>query len=236
MISQQTSREEDGSTSELLQELQEVKDEAASTKEELNNYRECSLKLQEQIEVHNKKLFSMKYIFLPCSDVTLMSQVRDVSIAQLKEEVQELRALTEAIDELPSQPKNKHEDNREHHGKNKTSDSSKDTPPLSHEISSDQSELSTSSSSLNGTHVPSRVDAETQADLSGAVDVEEMITGYTEKIGQMQELHAAEIMDMEARHISESESLKTERQELEERCGALRDALQKLRSAEVRSH
>ncbi|KAA0709890.1 A-kinase anchor protein 9 [Triplophysa tibetana] len=228
----QTSREEDGSTSELLQELQEVKDEAASTKEELNNHRECSLKLQEQIEVHNNKLFSMNYIFLPCSDVTLMSQVRDVSIAQLKEEVQELRTLTEAIDEMPSQPKNKHEDNREHHGKNITGDSSKDTPPFSHEISSDQSELSTSCSSLNGTHVPSRVDAETQADLSGAVDVEEMITGYTEKIGQMQELHAAEIMDMEARHISESETLKTERQELEERCGALRDALQKLRSAE----
>ncbi|XP_056596754.1 A-kinase anchor protein 9 isoform X3 [Triplophysa dalaica] len=207
-LHRQTSREEDGSTSELLHELQEVKDEAASTKEELNNYRECSLKLQEQIEV------------------------RDVSIAQLKEEVQELRALTEAIDELPSQPKNKHEDNREHHGKNKSSDLSKDTPPLSHEVSSDQSELSTSCSSLNGTHVPSRVDAETQADLSGAVDVEDMITGYTEKIGQMQELHAAEIMDMEARHISESESLKTERQELEERCAALGDALQKLRSAE----
>ncbi|KAI7798415.1 putative A-kinase anchor protein 9 [Triplophysa rosa] len=207
-LHRQTSREEDGSTSELLQELQEVKDEAASTKEELNNYRECSLKLQEQIEV------------------------RDVSIAQLKEEVQELRALTEASDEPPSQPKNKNEDNREHHGKNKTGDSSKDTLSLSYELSSDQSERFTSCSSLNGTRLTPRVDAETQADLSGAVDVEEMITGYTEKIGQMQELHAAEIMDMEARHISESESLKRERQQLEERCGALGDALQKLRSAE----
>lgn len=163
-----------------------------------------------------------------------LSQVRDVSIAQLKEEVQELRAaLTKASDEPPSRPKNKHEDNRERHGNNKTGkDSSEDTPPLSHEIFPDQSERFTSSSSL--TVVMSRVDAGTQADLTGAVDVEEMITGYTEKIGQMQELHAAEIMDMEARHISESESLKRERQQLEEQCGALRDALQKLRSAEVR--
>lgn len=56
MISQQTSREVDGSTSELLQELQEVKDEAASTKEELNSYRERSLKLHEQIEVHKINL------------------------------------------------------------------------------------------------------------------------------------------------------------------------------------
>lgn len=153
-----------------------------------------------------------------------LSQVRDVSIAQLKEEVQELRAALSK--EPPSQSENKHKDNKE---KKKTSDSSKDTPLLSHESSlTGQSERSTS---LNGTP---RVDAGTQADLTAAVDVEEMITGYTEKIGQMQELHAAEIMDMEARHISESESLKRERQQLEEQCGALRDALEKLRSAEVR--
>lgn len=38
-------------SSELLQELQGVKQEAAATKEELNSYIEQSLKLQEQIQV-----------------------------------------------------------------------------------------------------------------------------------------------------------------------------------------
>lgn len=41
-----------------------MKDEAASTKEELNSYRERSLKLHEQIEVHNNKLFFMKNVLL----------------------------------------------------------------------------------------------------------------------------------------------------------------------------
>ncbi|XP_065139904.1 A-kinase anchor protein 9 isoform X3 [Paramisgurnus dabryanus] len=190
------------STSELLQELQEVKDEAASAKEELNSYRERSLKLQEQIEV------------------------RDVSIAQLKEEVQELQAaVTRASDEPPSHPKKKHGDNRKHHGDDKTA-------PLSQENSTDQSKRSTLSASPSGTPGPSRVDVGTQADLPGTDDVAEMIEGYTEKIGQMQELHAAEIMDMEARHISESESLKREKQRLEDRCRMLRDALEKLPTSE----
>ncbi|XP_073714775.1 A-kinase anchor protein 9 isoform X4 [Misgurnus anguillicaudatus] len=196
------SQEGDQSTSDLLQELQEVKDEAASAKEELNSYRERSLKLQEQIEV------------------------RDVSIAQLKEEVQELQAaVTRASDEPLSHPKKKHGDNRKHHGDDKTA-------PLSQENSTDQSKRSTPSASPSGTPGPSRVDAGTQADLPGADDVAEMIEGYTEKIGQMQELHAAEIMDMEARHISESESLKREKQRLEDRCRTLRDALEKLPTSE----
>ena len=38
-------------SSELVQELQEVRREAAATKEELNSYIESSLKLQEQIQV-----------------------------------------------------------------------------------------------------------------------------------------------------------------------------------------
>lgn len=52
MVSLQASLEGDQSTAELLQELQEVKGEAAATKEELSSYRERSLKLQEEIEVH----------------------------------------------------------------------------------------------------------------------------------------------------------------------------------------
>lgn len=65
-------------------------------------------------------------------------------------------------------------------------------------------------------------------------EMEEMIGEFQEKIVQMQELHAAEILDMEARHISESESLRRDTQALEDECKALKAVITKLRSTEVR--
>uniref|UniRef100_A0A8D2LND6 A-kinase anchoring protein 9 n=1 Tax=Varanus komodoensis TaxID=61221 RepID=A0A8D2LND6_VARKO len=72
---------------------------------------------------------------------------------------------------------------------------------------------------------------------SSSEDVAEIIREFSEKIEQMQELHAAEIMDMETRHISESEALKREQfilvQELTEECNALKDVIESLRDKEV---
>lgn len=68
-------------------------------------------------------------------------------------------------------------------------------------------------------------------------EVTEIINQFTEKIEQMQELHAAEIMDMESRHISETETLKRDHyvavQLLTEECGTLKSVIQCLRSKEV---
>ncbi|KAM9823838.1 A-kinase anchor protein 9 [Neosynchiropus ocellatus] len=64
-------------------------------------------------------------------------------------------------------------------------------------------------------------------------EVEEVVSEFQEKIVQMQELHAAEILDMEARHISESESLRRDIQNLEDECKALKSVIDKLRSAET---
>uniref|UniRef100_A0A452S8U8 ELK domain-containing protein n=1 Tax=Ursus americanus TaxID=9643 RepID=A0A452S8U8_URSAM len=68
-------------------------------------------------------------------------------------------------------------------------------------------------------------------------EVTEIISQFTEKIEQMQELHAAEILDMESRHISETETLKREHyvavQLLTEECGTLKAVIQCLRSKEV---
>lgn len=68
-------------------------------------------------------------------------------------------------------------------------------------------------------------------------EVTEIINQFTEKIEQMQELHAAEILDMESRHISETETLKREHyvavQLLTEECGTLKAVIQCLRSKEV---
>ncbi|XP_056116452.1 A-kinase anchor protein 9 [Rhinichthys klamathensis goyatoka] len=195
-----------GQAADTLQELQEVKGQAAATKEQLSSFRERSLKLQEEIEV------------------------RDVSIAELRVKVHELQIALTRSEEPPQQPQSqpktkagKNGDNREHHGINKSADASKDTPSLPHRTSTDQSESSPQS----------RVNASTQSDPSRAEDVQELISGFSEKIGQMRELHAAEIMDMEARHISESESLKRENRQLELESRALRDAIDKLTAAEV---
>uniref|UniRef100_A0A3B4FS80 A kinase (PRKA) anchor protein 9 n=1 Tax=Pundamilia nyererei TaxID=303518 RepID=A0A3B4FS80_9CICH len=61
-------------------------------------------------------------------------------------------------------------------------------------------------------------------------EMEEVIGEYEEKIVQMQELHAAEILDMEARHISESENLRRDTQALEDECKALKAVIEKVRA------
>uniref|UniRef100_A0A8C6YFI2 A-kinase anchoring protein 9 n=1 Tax=Naja naja TaxID=35670 RepID=A0A8C6YFI2_NAJNA len=72
-----------------------------------------------------------------------------------------------------------------------------------------------------------------------SAEVTELIKEFNEKIEQMQELHAAEIMDMETRHISESEVLKREQfiavQELTEECNTLKNVIDVLRNKEVRN-
>ncbi|XP_053215296.1 A-kinase anchor protein 9 isoform X8 [Podarcis raffonei] len=80
---------------------------------------------------------------------------------------------------------------------------------------------------------------EIQFDLQNgcsAEEVAEIIKEFSEKIDKMQELHAAEIMDMETRHISESEALKREQfivvQELTEECNTLKDVIEALRDKE----
>ncbi|XP_026145936.1 A-kinase anchor protein 9-like [Carassius auratus] len=155
------SQESDQSTAELLQELQEVKGQAAATKEQLRSSQERSLKLQEEIEV------------------------RDASIAELKDTVHELQTALAKSSEEPAQPKQKGE------------------PP--------------------------------GMDRSTRKEQQELMLGYEEKIAQMQELHAAEILDMESRHISESESLRRESQRLEDECGALRDAIHTLQRSQAPS-
>ncbi|KAL7858832.1 hypothetical protein AOLI_G00189340 [Acnodon oligacanthus] len=197
--------------SELLQELQEVRSEAAATKEELNSYIERSLKLQEQI------------------------QVRDVSISQLMDELQQLRtALSKSGEDTPAQQPQSHsrkKAGKHSEGKGKGSSVAKDKPSLSRKNSNGQPEKSANGSQAS---CQTRVDAGTQVEqVEVSEELEEVIGEYRERIGQMQELHAAEIMDMENRHISESDSLKRENQRLEQECSALRAAVANLRSGEA---
>ncbi|XP_041932184.1 A-kinase anchor protein 9 isoform X3 [Alosa sapidissima] len=249
----------EGSVSELLQELQEVREEVSSTKEELNSYRERSDKLQQEL------------------------QLRDVSIGQLQEELQRLQsALAQSAEQQqqqaaqaakhiqgaqqqqqqqqqqqhppPSQPKKKGGKPDHHGGKNKGgAGGGKDKPSLSRKNSAvmqpekSPSPSSSSSTSRNGRSQVAATDVATQTDLGpmpmaaaaaavgasqASEEVAEVIGEYQEKIDQMQELHAAEIMDMEARHISESEGLRRDVQALEDECRTLKAIIDKLRSSE----
>lgn len=72
-----------------------------------------------------------------------------------------------------------------------------------------------------------------EAESHSGDEVEEVIGEFQQKIVQMRELHAAEILDMEARHISESEGLRRDTQALEDECKALKAVVDKLRSSEV---
>ncbi|XP_053542009.1 A-kinase anchor protein 9 isoform X11 [Ictalurus punctatus] len=200
----------DVESSELLQELQEVKHEAAAIKEELNSYIERSLKLQEQI------------------------QVRDATIAQLMEEIQQLRTALTKSGEEKDLASSKKKTGRDHHGKVKGGSTAKDKQSLSRKNST----TPPLTPSANGSTSVSTVDVGTQVEGEGpgaelGAELEEVIGEYTERIGQIRDLHAAEIMDMENRHIAESESLKKENQRLEQECDTLRDSINKLRPIQV---
>lgn len=152
------------------------------------------------------------------------------------EELQQLRAaLTTISGEEKDFSSSKKKTGRDHHGKVKGGSTVKDKDKQS--FSRKNSSASPSFPSANGSPSMSTVDVGTQVvgeDLGA--ELEEVIGEYTARIEQIRELHAAEIMDMENRHIAESESLKKESQRLEQECDTLRDAINKLRPIQVRLH
>nr|XP_015213352.1 PREDICTED: A-kinase anchor protein 9 isoform X5 [Lepisosteus oculatus] len=204
--------------SQLAQELQEVRAEAAATKEELSSSRERADKLQEEL------------------------QVRDLSVAQLQEDLQRVKeALAGSERELALHTVNKEagapEGELDFISDKNNGTITKDKASLPRRSSASQTDKPVVVNGSVQTLPVACRDAEVQADLvkPGAArseDIAEVISQYTEKIGQMQDLHAAEIMDMETRHISESETLKRDLEMLREECQALNALVDKLRTAE----
>ncbi|XP_035801753.2 A-kinase anchor protein 9 isoform X3 [Amphiprion ocellaris] len=281
----QVKAEEDrADTTGLIQELKEVRNDAASTKEELSSYREQNEKLQEDLRVSEFSSSKLKEeleevrksVDTTKEELSSYKQhneklheelhSRELSISKLKEELQEVRtALMKTADSGPptpspspspqppsstsssstTQPKRK--GSKQPAGK---SSSAKDKPSVSRKNSAPSSQSSTKSHSsrLNSSseqqHVAvtnsfTQTEPLQMSDLSPdsksatKEEVEEVIGQFEEKIVQMQELHAAEILDMEARHISESENLRRDTQALEDECKALKAIIDKLRSAEA---
>lgn len=153
------------------------------------------------------------------------------------EEIQQLRTALTKSGEEKDLASSKKKTGRDHHGKVKGGSTAKDKQSLSRKNST----TPPLTPSANGSTSVSTVDVETQVEGAGpgaelGAELEEVIGEYTERIGQIRDLHAAEIMDMENRHIAESESLKKENQRLEQECDTLRDSINKLRPIQVRLH
>ncbi|NXW31239.1 AKAP9 protein, partial [Phaetusa simplex] len=199
-------------------ELEKVKEEAAAAKEELNSYREKAEKLQQELAV------------------------KEASLMRLQEELCKVKEnLVQAEERFASYVRK---------DKEKSKTESKKDAEISCDLSTSESTLIRKSSSsqtdrtaeINSCIQTSPVlvkNAEIQIDLQNGCsseEIAEIVREFTEKIDQMQELHAAEIMDMETRHISESEALKREKfvavQVLTDECNTLKEVIETLRAKE----
>ncbi|KAM6281249.1 A-kinase anchor protein 9 isoform 2-T2 [Porphyrio hochstetteri] len=199
-------------------ELEKVKEEAAAAKEELSSYREKAEKLQQELTV------------------------KEASLIHLQEELCKVKEnLVQAEERLASYVRKDKEMTKPESKKDTKilCDSSTSGSTLIIKSSSSQTEKTVEINSCIQTSPVLVKNAEIQIDLQNGCsseEIAEIVREFTEKIDQMQELHAAEIMDMETRHIAESEALKREKfvavQVLTEECNSLKEVIETLRAKE----
>ncbi|XP_041101397.1 A-kinase anchor protein 9-like isoform X8 [Polyodon spathula] len=222
--------DEPADVSELVLELEEVKSEAASMKEELNIHKKRAENLKDELQERELTIANLQ------DD---LQQMRDLTIPQLQEDLKQVKeALAKAEEELGHHDQKKDtklfEGKPDIGGKKTKHTSTKEKPSLVRKNSASQTDKP---ANMNRSFQTPKVlckDAEIQIDLIkqnsiSSEQLAEVIRQYKEKIGQMQELHAAEIMDMETRHICESDTLKSDSQILREQCKALNAFLEKMR-------
>ncbi|XP_049749963.1 A-kinase anchor protein 9 isoform X8 [Elephas maximus indicus] len=193
-------------------ELETLRVESAATKEELASYKEKAEKLQEQLLVKEANMAFLQ------KD---LSQARD----QLTEAKEKLSYYLEKEDKTEEQ-------------ENKVCG----LEPLPVKVGKSSASQTDGMLKVNSSNQTPRAPVRNtgiQIDLQNECSSEEVakiISQFTEKIEQMQELHAAEILDMESRHISETETLKREHyvavELLAEECSSLKAVIQCLRTKE----
>nr|XP_057903449.1 A-kinase anchor protein 9 isoform X2 [Doryrhamphus excisus] len=230
----------------LQEELQEVKQDVDATKEELSGYRRHNEELQEDIRVRELSLWKLKEELQEMR--AALSKTADSDPASPSPAPSPQPFSSASSSSTASQPRRKASRQQTAKGsstKEKASLSRKTSAPsgLSSTKNPRRHLHSSSDSEQQGRGV---ADASTQTQVSAMADcgeeppaaatkeeLEEVMGDFRDKIVQMQELHAAEILDMEARHISESDSLRRDVQNLEEQCKALKAVIDKLRSTEA---
>ncbi|XP_066095672.1 A-kinase anchor protein 9 isoform X3 [Saccopteryx bilineata] len=193
--------------------LETLRAESAAAKEELYSYKEKAEKLQEELLVKERNMTFLE------KD---LNQVRD----QLTVAKEELSYFLERENKTEVQ-------------ENRKASISEPLPVKEGRNSAAQTDRTVKVNSSNQTPQIRVRNAGIQIDLQNGCsseEVTEIINQFTEKIEQMQELHAAEILDMESRHISETEMLKGEQyvavQLLTEECATLKAVIQCLKSKE----
>ncbi|XP_060104467.1 A-kinase anchor protein 9 isoform X2 [Heteronotia binoei] len=191
-------------------ELEKFRAESVAAKEELNSCREKTEKLKEEL------------------------MVKEASVICLQEELKQTREKLSQVEEKLAVYVQKEET-----ANRLKRVCTKEEPDVNRTNASCQTNKTILINSCNQTLQLLTKNEGIQSDLQNGCsseEVAEIIREFSEKIDQMQELHAAEIMDMETRHISESEALKREQfllvQELTEECSSLKAVIETLRDKE----
>ncbi|XP_035752650.1 A-kinase anchor protein 9 isoform X3 [Egretta garzetta] len=199
-------------------ELEQVKEEAAAAKEELSSYREKAEKLQQALAVKEASLIHLQEDLCKVKENLVQTEERLASYMRKDKEMAKTESKKDA--EI-------------------LCDLSASESTLIRKSSSSQTDETVEVNSCIQTSPVLVKNAEIQIDLQNGCsseEIAEIIREFTEKIDQMQELHAAEIMDMETRHISESEALKREKfvavEVLTEECNSLKEVIETLRAKE----
>ncbi|NXT39456.1 AKAP9 protein, partial [Pelecanoides urinatrix] len=200
-------------------ELERVKEEAAAAKEELSNYREKAEKLQQELAIKEASLIHLQEDLCQVKENLVQAEERLASYVRKDKEMAKTESKKDA--EI-------------------LCDLSTSESTLIRKSSSSQTDKTVEINSYIQTSPVLFKNAEVQIDLQNGCsseEIAEIIREFTEKIDQMQELHAAEIVDMETRHISESEALKREKfvavQVLTEECNTLKEVIETLRAKEA---
>uniref|UniRef100_A0A8D2N8U2 A-kinase anchoring protein 9 n=1 Tax=Zonotrichia albicollis TaxID=44394 RepID=A0A8D2N8U2_ZONAL len=239
-LSDRTENETESKLSLLTQRLSEMEDQLAMVN--------CSLELEkENVKVAQREATVKEERFLELQQ--LLEEVKEKHKGEIQKYIKQEEILIHLQEDLCKVKENlvqAEEKLASYLRKNKEmvkTEGKKDA-----EISCD---LSANESTLTGNSSSSKTDktvevspvlvknAEIQIDLQNecsSEEIAEIVREFTEKIDQMQELHAAEIMDMETRHISESEALRREKfvavQVLTEECNSLKEVIETLQAKE----
>ncbi|NWH79108.1 AKAP9 protein, partial [Piaya cayana] len=199
-------------------ELKKIKEEASAAKEELSSYREKAEKLQQELAVKEESLINLQEDL--CKVKEKLSQAEERLARYLRKDKEMAKTVSKKDAEI-------------------LCDLSTSEPTVIRKSSSSQTDRTVEMNSCIQTSPVLVKNAEIQIDLQNGCsseEIAEIIREFNEKLEQMQELHAAEIMDMETRHISESEGLKREKlvavQVLTEECNTLKEIIETLRAKE----
>ncbi|XP_066441383.1 A-kinase anchor protein 9 isoform X2 [Eleutherodactylus coqui] len=213
---------EDDTVTDLENVLQSIKAEATATKEELCHYREMTEKLKEEL------------------------MVKESNLAHLEEDLREVKkCLSHAEEKLAFYMKKELQEEEEQTMSGVGFTDGGRSPEWTTKDKSTSSASQTDTiPSVNNSNQTSRVHHKhkgIQKELPSALlsntseEVAALMERYTDKINQMQELHAAEILDMEARHINEADTLRREQyavvQALTNECEALKAVIEALKSS-----